>query len=348
MSQRTGARTPSRSDLSAKRDNSRPNRTTPRSPPRVTVGMRGITIALLGALAVVSCSKKDRAAPDTVISRPPAAAPAAPAAGSAAGSASTGTEAAQSLSPAPLADHRKVIRTGRVELVVASYDEARGKLDALLTDAGGYVDSTRVARHRGAVSAATLIVRIPSRAFPGLLPRLAQLGEVTSETTDAADITDQYVDTEARLASAQQLEKRLLELATARNGTIDQVLAVERELARVRGEIEGYQGHLRQWSDQVALSTLTIELLTRGAELPDQAPPSFGSQSSSTLRASLTALRDFASWAAIMLIALLPWLIVAVPVYLVLRRIVIIRRRRRPLPPAIARPPVAGPPAAGP
>jgi Domain of unknown function (DUF4349) len=301
--------------------------------------MRATTIALLGALAVVSCSKgrSPTAAAVEAADRPTATAPAVPQAGQPAGGAGSATAApGQSLSPAQLADHRKVIRTGRIDLVVASYDEARSKLDALLGSAGGYVDSTRVSRHRGAVSAATLIVRIPSSAFTSLLPRLAQLGEVTSETSDAADITDQYVDAEARLASAQQLEKRLLELATARNGTIDQVLAVERELARVRGEIESYQGHLKQWSDQVALSTLTIELTTRSTELADAERPSLGSQSSSALRTSLTAMRDFASWLAVALIALLPWLIVAAPVSLGLRRMV--RRARRRLPAAIARP----------
>jgi hypothetical protein len=303
--------------------------------------MRAITIALLGALSVVSCSKKEPPAMTKAVDRPTATAPAAPTAGSAAAGSGAAAEPAPSLSPAPPADRRKVIRTGRIELVVAGYDEARSKIDALLNDASGYIDSTRVNRHRGAVSAATLVVRVPSGAFAGLLPRLAQLGEVIGEATDAADVTDQYVDTEARLASAQQLEKRLLELATAHNAPIDQVLAVERELARVRSEIEGYQGHLKQWSDRVALSTLTIELMTKSAELAGAVRPSLGSQSSSALRASLTAMCDFAAWLAVVLIALLPWLIVAVPVYLVLRRIV--RRARRTLPAAVARPPVATP-----
>jgi hypothetical protein len=305
--------------------------------------MRAISIAaVLGALAVVACSNNRRSPAAASGDQPAATAPAAPAAGSAAdGAGPTAAGPAPSVTPASLADHRKMIRTGRIALVVAGYDEARGKLDALLRDAGGYVDSTQVGRHRGAVSAATLIVRIPAGAFAGLVPRLAELGEVTSETTDATDITGQYVDTEARLASAQQLEKRLLELATARGGTIDQVLAVERELARVRGEIEGYQGHLQQWSDQVALSTLTIELTTRGAELADAARPSVGAQSSSALRASLTAMWDFAGWLAVVLSALFPWLIAAAPVYLALRWLV--RRSRRPLPAAIARPPATGP-----
>ena len=295
--------------------------------------MKVITIALIGALAIAACSKSDHSPARAVDS------PAPPAAGSAA--ASTTSDASQvALEPGHPADHRKVIRTGRVALVVAGYDEARGKLDALLGTAGGYVDATRVERRQGAVSEATLTVRIPSAAFAGVLPKLGQIGEVTSETTDAADITDQYVDAEARLASAQQLEKRLLDLATARNGTIDQILAVERELARVRGEIEGYQGHLKQWSDQVALSTLTIEMMTRRAELADGTPPSLGSQSSSAFRASVGALRELSSGLVIALVALGPWLLVFVPAGLLVRKLVR-RARQRRIPSAVVKQPAA-------
>jgi len=136
--------------------------------------MRFIAIALLGALAVVSCSKKEHASA-TVADAPGASAPAAPpAATEAHGSGSVANAPGSAGAGAGAADHRKVVRTGRVELLVASYDEARRKLDALLEGAGGYVDSTRVGRHRGAVSEATLSVRVPSGAFAGLLPRLAR------------------------------------------------------------------------------------------------------------------------------------------------------------------------------
>jgi len=295
--------------------------------------MRAITVALISTLAVGACAQKSDRSEATAATRS-AAAPA-PAAGSAA---ATDQKAEQSsLEPGRPADHRKVVRTGRIELVVAGYDDARGKLEAMINAAGGYVDSTQVDRRQGAISAATLVVRIPSDAFASMLPKLAQLGEITSETTSAADITDQFVDTEARLASARQLEKRMLELATERNGTIDQVLAGERELARVRGEIEGYQGHLRQWGDQVALSTLTIELTTRGAEIAVAPPPTLGSRTSSAFHGSVDALSGFGSWLAVTGIALLPWLIVLVPVGFLLRWLA--RRLYRSLPTAIAKPP---------
>src|SRR5262245_17181038 len=121
-------------------------------------------------------------------------------------------------------EDRKIIRTGRVELVVPAYDAARTKIEALLAQAHGYIDSTNVNHHAGEVSDATLVVRIPADGMGSLLPKLREIGEIVSESTTASDITEQYVDIEARLASKKTLEKRLLELAANPNGNIADVL----------------------------------------------------------------------------------------------------------------------------
>jgi hypothetical protein len=180
------------------------------------------------------------------------------------------------------------------------------------------------------------VIRIPADAFGSLLPTLHQIGYVTAESTNAADITDQFVDTEAQLASAQQLEKRLLEIATAKNGTLEQILTVEKELARVRGEIESYQGHLKQWNDQVSLSTLTITMSQKQAIVaiaPPPPPATLGSKTSQSFKSSIDALRDVASWLLVSGVALLPWLLFLVPGALGLRRLV---RRHRRIPVAVA------------
>jgi hypothetical protein len=240
----------------------------------------------------------------------------------------------------PLAheDHRKVIRTGRIELLVATYDDARAKIDALVAAAGGYVDSTSVNRRQDSVSDGVIVVRLPQTAFGDVIPKLKDIGEVLSETTNAADITEEYVDISARLASAQVLEKRLLELASARDGKIEQVLEVERELARVRGEVEGYQGHLRQWNDQIAMSTLTLSIATKRPEIvaAPTVAPSLGNRTSHAFSASISALRDAGSWLVVNGVAALPWLVLCAPLALIARRLA--RRFASRLPRAIARP----------
>jgi hypothetical protein len=229
---------------------------------------------------------------------------------------------------------RKVIRTGRIELLVAGYDDARAKIDALVKGAGGYVDSTNITRRQDQISDGTIVVRLPKTAFGELVPKLKEIGEVLSESTNANDITDEYVDMSARLASAQTLEKRLLELASDKHGNIDQVLSVERELARVRGEIEGYEGHIRQWNDQVAMSTLTLSIQTKRPEII-AAPAhvaTLGERTSHAFGQSIGAMKDAGMWLVVNGIAFLPWLLFAVPGVVLGRKI--LRRFWKRLPEA--------------
>jgi hypothetical protein len=293
--------------------------------------MKLLSAALLATLALNGCAKKSsdgRVAASALAE----ASPAAPPAGAATQSAADHKPGA---TPIKHVDTRKVIRTGRIELLVDSVVASRDKLDALVQSAGGYIDSTQVEQH-GTSSTATIVIRIPADAFGTLLPTLHQIGEVTAESTNAADITDQFVDTEAQLASAQQLEKRLLEIATAKNGTLEQILTVEKELARVRGEIEGYQGHLKQWNDQVSLSTLTISMAQKSVAVaiaPPPPPATLGSKTSQSFKSSIDSLRDVASWLLISFVALVPWLLFLVPGALGVRRIM---RRYRRIPVAVA------------
>jgi hypothetical protein len=235
--------------------------------------------------------------------------------------------------------HRKVIRTGRIDLVVATYDEARAKLDAILKAAGGYVDSTNVQHYQGAVSNATLVLRIPQDAFGSIMPKLRELGEIASESTAAEDVTDQYVDISARLASAKTLEKRLLELATDKSSGVEALLAVERELARVRGEIESYEGRMRQWNDQISMSTLTLSLSTKAPAIAASPEPSLGHKISSGFHDSIAALQNFGSWLAVSGTALLPWMLLIIPGFVFGRRAY--RRYAKQLPAARVLPPQA-------
>ena len=231
------------------------------------------------------------------------------------------------------------MRSGHIELVVTSYDEARAKLDAIVAAAGGYIDSTHVVRGQNQISDATIVVRVPEDAFGALIPKLSEVGNVTGETTNADDITDRYVDVSARLAAAQALEKRLLALAGDRAASLDQVLSVEHELERVRGEIEGYEGHLRQWNDEIAMSTLTISIESKRPEIV--APPvvandpTLGERTAQAFHGSVSALRGLGAALLVACTALLPWLLVLAPGALLARRLV--RRHRRRLPEAVAR-----------
>src|SRR5262249_4097011 len=118
---------------------------------------------------------------------------------------------------------RKIVHTARVELVVATYEAARHQLDELIAASHGYVASTSVAHRQAPRGAATIAVRIPADRVRAFVPELAKLGEVVRESTEASEITSDYSDTAARLASAKTLEKRLLQLVAEGHGKIEDV-----------------------------------------------------------------------------------------------------------------------------
>jgi len=293
--------------------------------------------AALAVLALAACSRKS--ASDSAEYRNGPVPVSSPSIGGEQGEGQAGKSTKQRDVDKP-ADNRKVIRTGRVDLVVAGYDEARGKLDALVQAAGGYIDSTQITRGQGSASTAQIVVRVPSANFGTFIPKLRELGDVRTESTAGQDVTDEYVDVAARLASSRTLEKRLLELAAAKNGTIDQVLAVERELARVRGEIEGFEARIKQWDGQIAMSTLAVEMSTKQPEIVAAASPSLGERVSHGFHASISALGDFGEWLAVNGIALVPWLVLVGPALFLGRKLA----KRVKLPRAIAK--EAQPPAA--
>jgi hypothetical protein len=76
--------------------------------------------------------------------------------------------------------------------------------------------------------------------------------------TTAEDVGEEFVDVSARLANARRLEDRIVVLLATRTGKLEDVIAAERELARVREEIERYEGRLRFLRNRVALSTLAV------------------------------------------------------------------------------------------
>ncbi len=289
-------------------------------------------MALLTSFAFAACSQSDKATSADVGN----VAPKSTNAGSSAGTIDQ-TKADGRFGGLPTADpNRKVIRTGRIELVVKTYDDARAKLDKLLETAGGYVDSTQVQHYQGSVSSATLVLRVPQDAFGKLVPKLKELGQIASESTNADDVTDQFVDVSARLASAKVLEKRLLELASDRASGVEALLAVERELARVRGEIESYEGRLRQWNDQIAMSTLTLTMTTTAPEIAATEEPGLGSRIETGFAESIAALRTFGAWLVVTGTTLLPWMILLVPGFIFGRRVY--RRYSNRLPMAVASP----------
>jgi hypothetical protein len=153
-----------------------------------------------------------------------------------------------------------VIRSGTAAMQVDSLDRAIALVHGLARRVGGFIGSSTTQSGRGAVPAATLEIRMPADRFEDAVDGLRPIGKVESVNVTAQDVGEEYVDVQARMANDHRLEARLIELVAQRTGKLSDVLAVEQELARVREEIERYQGRMRYLQTRAAVSTLSLTI----------------------------------------------------------------------------------------
>lgn len=153
-----------------------------------------------------------------------------------------------------------VIRTGRARIEVDSVEVAVKALQDLADRVEGYTTDVTLRTGRRQRREATVTLRIPSQRFDSVVSDLEPLGRVEMVTVSSQDVGEEYVDVQARLANDRRLEERLVQLLAQRTGDLEDVLAVERELARVRSSIDRQEGRLRYLRNRVTMSTLTVDL----------------------------------------------------------------------------------------
>jgi len=180
------------------------------------------------------------------------------------------------------------------------------------------------------VSTATWVLRLPAGGLDGALAVLRNLGTVTAEKVTADDVTEAYVDLKGRLANAKASEARLLELLAHKTEKLSDVLEVERELGRTRGEVESMEGKLRLLDHRIDLSTLTVQLRVEEKYVPPVAPGFWG-ELGETFVGSLEGLVDFGAGLLTFTVAVVPWLLVLGPLgWLFVRGLRWLRRKLWP------------------
>jgi hypothetical protein len=172
----------------------------------------------------------------------------------------TGTTVAPGSSTATQIAPAMVIRNGQASVEVDKLDPAIVKLRQLATQLGGYVANSSIVGGHDQIRSATLELKIPAERFDQAVNGLGTLGKVESVNATAEDVGEEFVDVTARVNNAHRLEDRLIALLATRTGRLQDVLAVERELSRVREEIERYEGRLRYLKTRVAISTLSVTI----------------------------------------------------------------------------------------
>ena len=151
-----------------------------------------------------------------------------------------------------------IIRTGSATIKVDSLEPAVVRLRGLAASVGGYVGNTSMQTGTDQLRSATVEIKVPAARWGQLVAGLKPIGTLESVEENAEDVGEEFVDVQARVANARRLEARLIELLANRTGKLSDALQVERELARVREEIERYEGRMRYLRTRAAISTMTV------------------------------------------------------------------------------------------
>ncbi len=151
-----------------------------------------------------------------------------------------------------------LIRTGQASVEVDTLDGGIRAVRELASHVGGYIANSTISAGSDQTHSATLEIKLPASRFDEALNGLRPIGHLESVSVNAEDVGEEYVDVAARVTNAHKLEQRLIDILGTRTGKLKDVLDVERELARVREDIERQEGRMRYLRTRAAMSTLSV------------------------------------------------------------------------------------------
>ena len=166
-----------------------------------------------------------------------------------------------------------IARTVSVSLIAKDFDSSRASLEAILVRHNGYAADLSVSTPQDAARSLQASLRIPAPQLAAALAELKSLGRVELENQNGEEVTRQHADLIARLKNSRETEQRLQAILTQRTGKISDVLEVEQEIARVRGEIEQMEAEQKNLEHRVDFAAIDLKLSEEyKAKLDSSAP----------------------------------------------------------------------------
>ncbi|HAW71338.1 MAG TPA: hypothetical protein DCY84_05910 [Firmicutes bacterium] len=232
------------------------------------------------------------------------------------------SKAAAPLAAPLLAQQRKIIRTAQVTIETSAVEETCNRIEMLAASFGGYVQQSSIRRNTSDPDpdnpdseerlSGNVQIAVPSEMFDQILSQLPDLGKVLHKNVSGQDVTEEFVDLEARLKNWRSQEDQLnLIMTKARN--VEEILAVQNELGRVREEIERLTGRLQYLQRRTDFSDIYFAVVAPGNEQDDAAPSPF----IEALRRLGRQLWDSVAGLLAFIVTVTPWIAFAVLIFLV-------------------------------
>ncbi len=221
-------------------------------------------------------------------------------------------------------EDRSVIRTGSISIIVGDPIASAEEVAGIAQRSGGRIDHrTETPGSDVQQPSASLTIRIPADELDAVVAELRELGDVSSVSMNASDVTQQREDLDARIGALTTSVNRLQELLSTAS-TVADLITVESELTTRQSELDSLTQQRDLLVDQVDFSTLSVDLVTE-AVAPEAAPDDFWSG----VVAGWAALASFAGGLAVAIGVLLPWIAVLVVLAGIVIAVVVLAARGR-------------------
>ncbi|MFD0993045.1 DUF4349 domain-containing protein [Tenacibaculum geojense] len=208
---------------------------------------------------------------------------------------------------------RKLIKTGNISFETSDISNTRNRIEEALKKVKGYISEDNQYKNGNNVNY-TITVRVPADSFDTFLNDISKdVDKFDHKNISVNDVTEQFLDVEARLKVKTALELRYNNLLSKANSVKD-ILEIERELAKVRSEIESIQGRLNYLQNQVGYSTLQISYykITYGSS----SSSSFGTR---LINAFINGV-DNVKWFLLSLVSIWPFLLLGFITLIILKK----------------------------
>ncbi len=153
-----------------------------------------------------------------------------------------------------------IVRTSQLTLTTTTFDIVRDRIMVVLGRHKGYVSQLNISAPAGSARTLEAALRVPGDQLESVTTELKALGRVELESQNGEEVTQQYVDLEARLVNAKNTEQRLADLLRQRTGKLSDVLDVEKEIDEVREKIERMEAEKKSLANRVDFATLNIKV----------------------------------------------------------------------------------------
>jgi hypothetical protein len=153
-----------------------------------------------------------------------------------------------------------IARTASLSLVVKDFGGVEAAVKGVTMRHSGYIGELNTSTPPDSAKTLSATLRVPSAQLEPALAELKQLGRADQESQAGEEVTKQYTDLAARLKNSRATEQRLLDVLRNNTGKVKDVLEVQNEISRVRGEIEGMEADQRALQTRIDFATITLSV----------------------------------------------------------------------------------------